>query len=261
MPVSATSRTCSSAVQGNASERRCQTSLNHGAMGSMWRREGRERHLIQLHEDRGCRLYLPRLWHPGSCTWRAPPVVYPEAMSQGPRARCRAYHLVRSRRIPSDGLWLGMWIAWGLQTWGSRFRGLLIAVRFISGGHTFFNHGHGFVHGGDFHGHRPFHGPTNFATVARRGLTIAPTVAPPRRARGAGGHSRQRYLKRISTTAAWQTSTPSAVSPQHRWEGNAWRFSLGAACAVASGSMRVVFSGAEACVRGGEAKQVHQEAK
>src|SRR4029077_3140955 len=47
------------------------------------------------------------------------------------------------------------WDAWGCA-WGSRFV-VFNHVRFVSRSHTFFNHGHGFVHGGDFHGH-DFHG-------------------------------------------------------------------------------------------------------
>jgi Protein of unknown function (DUF3300) len=47
------------------------------------------------------------------------------------------------------------WDAWGCD-WGSRFV-VFNHVRFVSRSHTFFNHGHGFVHGGDFHGH-DFHG-------------------------------------------------------------------------------------------------------
>src|SRR5262249_48989445 len=43
------------------------------------------------------------------------------------------------------------WDAWGCD-WGGDFV-VFNHARFISRSHTFFNHGHGFVHGGDFHDH------------------------------------------------------------------------------------------------------------
>src|ERR1700752_1455941 len=49
---------------------------------------------------------------------------------------------------------------WGWPAWGCNWGGGFVVfnhARFISRSHTFFNHGHGFVHGGDFHGH-DFHG-------------------------------------------------------------------------------------------------------
>src|SRR5262249_30569459 len=51
--------------------------------------------------------------------------------------------------------WGWGWPAWGFD-WGGGFV-VFNHVRFISRSHTFFNHGHGFDHGGDFHG-RDFDG-------------------------------------------------------------------------------------------------------
>src|SRR5499433_1779175 len=47
--------------------------------------------------------------------------------------------------------WGWGWPAWGFD-WGGGFV-VFNHVRFISRSHTFFNHGHGFDHRGDFHGH------------------------------------------------------------------------------------------------------------
>src|SRR5215831_13297383 len=46
---------------------------------------------------------------------------------------------------------IGFPIGWGFD-WGGGFV-VFNHVRFISRSHTFFNHGHGFAHRGDFHGH------------------------------------------------------------------------------------------------------------
>ena len=67
---------------------------------------------------------------------------------------------------------------WGWPAWGCNWGGGFVVfnhARFISRSHTFFNHGHGFAHGGDFHGH-DFRGPENhFDHRADRGFA-APHV-------------------------------------------------------------------------------------
>jgi Protein of unknown function (DUF3300) len=72
---------------------------------------------------------------------------------------------------------------WGWPAWGCNWGGGFVVfnhARFISRSHTFFNHGHGFAHGGDFHGH-DFRGNENhFDHRADRGFA-APHVE-------SGGH-------------------------------------------------------------------------
>ena len=67
---------------------------------------------------------------------------------------------------------------WGWPAWGCNWGGGFVVfnhARFISRSHTFFNHGHGFAHGGDFHGH-DFRGNENhFDHRADRGFA-APHV-------------------------------------------------------------------------------------
>jgi len=67
---------------------------------------------------------------------------------------------------------------WGWPAWGCNWGGGFVVfnhARFISRSHTFFNHGHGFNHGGDFHGH-DFNGHENhFDHRADRGFA-APHV-------------------------------------------------------------------------------------
>ena len=67
---------------------------------------------------------------------------------------------------------------WGWPAWGCNWGGGFVVfnhARFISRSHTFFNHGHGFAHGGDFHGH-DFRGHENhFDHRADRGFA-APHV-------------------------------------------------------------------------------------
>src|SRR4029450_8868959 len=62
---------------------------------------------------------------------------------------------------------------WGWPAWGCNWGGGFVVfnhVRFISRSHTFFNHGPGFAHGGDFHGH-DFRGNENhFDHRADRGF-------------------------------------------------------------------------------------------
>ena len=89
--------------------------------------------------------------------------------------------------------WGWGWPAWGCD-WGGGFV-VFNHMRFISRSHTFFHHGHGF---------------SRVATFPRQSSTIEPIVASLRRTwSGAAtpAHSAD------STTAAWQTSTPSAASP------------------------------------------------
>src|SRR5215813_11268199 len=54
------------------------------------------------------------------------------------------------------GFPIGWGFGWGWAAWGFDWGGGFVVfnhVRFISRSHTFFNHGHGFAHRGDFHGH------------------------------------------------------------------------------------------------------------
>src|SRR6267142_5343462 len=73
---------------------------------------------------------------------------------------------------------------WGWPAWGCNWGGGFVVfnhARFISRSHTFFNHGHGFAHGDDFHGH-DFRGNENhFDHRADRGFA-APHVE-------GGGHA------------------------------------------------------------------------
>ena len=73
---------------------------------------------------------------------------------------------------------------WGWGFWGCNWGGRFVVfnhARFFSHSHTFFDHGHGFAHGGDFHG-RDFNGhENNFDHRADRGFA-APHVE-------GGGHA------------------------------------------------------------------------
>jgi hypothetical protein len=73
------------------------------------------------------------------------------------------------------------WGFWGLD-WHDRFV-VFNHARFISHSHTFFDHGHGLAHGGDFHGNEfhGFHGAgSDFDHRAGRGF-VAPHVGPSQR--------------------------------------------------------------------------------
>ena len=106
------------------------------------------------------------------------------------------------------------WGFWGCN-WGDRFV-VFNHARFFSHSHTFFDHGHGFAHGGDFHG-RDFW-PRDITS------TIEPIVDLLRRTwRGAAtpAHSVD------STTVAWSNHAflprPVQFRRRYAWRRLRWR--------------------------------------
>src|SRR4029450_10668548 len=81
------------------------------------------------------------------------------------------------------GFPLGWPFGWAWDAWGCNWGGGFVVfdhARFISRSHTFFNHGHGFAHGDDFHGHDFRGAEDHFDHRADRGF-VAPHVE-------SGGH-------------------------------------------------------------------------
>ena len=103
---------------------------------------------------------------------------------------------------------------WGWGFWGFNWGGGFVVfnhARFISHSHTFFDHGHGFAHGGDFHGH-DFHGfhAVNFTVrpfiifmAQGRGLTIGQPVDLLRRTWRQG-----RPPRRVQRIRPWRHGQP-----------------------------------------------------